>query len=192
VLFPGHQHPALERGEITVALRRWKRPSVRAGGTLRTPVGVLAIDEVERITAEQVTDDDARRAGHPDRASALAAVDGFDGDLFRVRFHRAGDDPRTLLAATPPDDQELGELLAELDRIDRRSRRGAWTRQVLELIETDPETRAPDLAARVGRDTQPFKRDVRRLKELGLTVSYPVGYRLSVRGRAVVDALRGR
>jgi hypothetical protein len=44
----------------------------------------------------------------------------------------------------------------------------------------------------VGRDTQPFKRDVRRLKELGLTVSYPVGYRLSVRGRAVVDALRGR
>ena len=29
-----------------------------------------------------------------------------------------------------------------------------------------------------------FKRDVRKLKELGLTESLPVGYRLSPRGRA--------
>jgi hypothetical protein len=44
--------------------------------------------------------------------------------------------------------------------------------------------RAPDLAAVLGRETLPFKRDVRRLKELGLTISLPVGYELSPRGRA--------
>jgi hypothetical protein len=44
--------------------------------------------------------------------------------------------------------------------------------------------RAPDLAARMGRETLPFKRDVRKLKELGLTESLEVGYRLSPRGRA--------
>jgi ribosomal protein S19E (S16A) len=44
--------------------------------------------------------------------------------------------------------------------------------------------RAPDLAASVGRETKPFKIGVRKLKELGLTESLPVGYRLSPRGRA--------
>jgi hypothetical protein len=41
--------------------------------------------------------------------------------------------------------------------------------------------RAPDLAASLGRETLPFKRDVRKL---GLTESLEVGYRLSPRGRA--------
>lgn len=44
--------------------------------------------------------------------------------------------------------------------------------------------RAPGLAAGLGRETPPFKRDVRRLKELGLTRSLEVGYELSPRGRA--------
>jgi hypothetical protein len=55
-----------------------------------------------------------------------------------------------------------------------------------------PATLAADLAAELGRETQPFKADVRRLKELGLTESLEVGYRLSPRGDAVLCALRGR
>ncbi len=55
---------------------------------------------------------------------------------------------------------------------------------MLELIAENPGVRAPDLAARMGRETLPFKRDVRKLKELGLTESLEVGYRLSPRGRA--------
>ena len=52
-----------------------------------------------------------------------------------------------------------------------------------------PAVRAPELAASFGRETLPFKIDVRKLKELGLTESLPVGYRLSPRGRAVLDRL---
>ena len=48
--------------------------------------------------------------------------------------------------------------------------------------------RAPDLAAQVGRETADFKKDVRKLKELGLTESLDIGYRLSPRGQAVPDA----
>jgi hypothetical protein len=44
--------------------------------------------------------------------------------------------------------------------------------------------RAPDLAASFGRETQPFKIDVRKLKALGLTESLTVGYRISPRGQA--------
>ncbi|WP_225214770.1 hypothetical protein [Cellulomonas avistercoris] len=42
--------------------------------------------------------------------------------------------------------------------------------------------RAPDLAAELGRERDPFKLDVRKLKALGLTQSFDVGYALSPRG----------
>ena len=48
--------------------------------------------------------------------------------------------------------------------------------------------RAPDLAASVGRETLPFKVDVRKLKNLGLTHSLRVGYELSPRGVAFMAA----
>ena len=80
--------------------------------------------------------------------------------------------------------EERAELTKRLDRLDRASRTGPWTATVLDLIAGNPGTRAPDLAAGLGRETLPFKRDVRKLKELGLTESLPVGYRLSPRGEA--------
>ncbi len=55
---------------------------------------------------------------------------------------------------------------------------------VLQTIQARPAVRAPDLAASFGRETAPFKLDVRKLKALGLTISLPVGYRLSPRGEA--------
>ena len=44
--------------------------------------------------------------------------------------------------------------------------------------------RAPDLATSLGRETLPFKRDVRKLKKRGLTISLQVGYAISPRARA--------
>jgi hypothetical protein len=41
-----------------------------------------------------------------------------------------------------------------------------------------------------GRERLEFKRDVRKLKELGLTLSLEVGYELSPRGRAFVRGAR--
>ncbi|HEX5894931.1 MAG TPA: hypothetical protein VFY47_01300 [Thermoleophilaceae bacterium] len=71
-----------------------------------------------------------------------------------------------------------------LARLDAASRHGPWTAAALDLIAERPGTRAPDLAASLGRETARFKADVRKLKELGLTESLEVGYRLSPRGRA--------
>ena len=79
---------------------------------------------------------------------------------------------------------DVDAIDVRLDRLDADSRHGAWTRQVLQVIEALPSTRAPDLAASFGRDTAEFKVDVRKLKNLGLTLSLPVGYQLSPRGEA--------
>jgi hypothetical protein len=171
-------------GEITLALRRWRRPTVKAGGALRTRVGVLAIESVDEIEPEQVTDADARRAGRPDRAALLASLRG-EGRLYRIGFHLAGPDPRIALRERADlSAEERADLDRRLGRLDAASRHGPWTVHVLRTIAERPATRAADLAAQLGREKAPFKADVRKLKELGLTESLEVGYRLSPRGRA--------
>jgi hypothetical protein len=176
-------------GEIDLAFRRWKRPTVKAGGTLRTRAGVLAIEAVEPTSVRAVTAGDARRAGFPSRAELLMSLRP-EGRLYRIEFRRIGDDPRVALReSTEITEPERARLDARLDRMDQ-ARGEPWTRRVLELIAERPETLAADLAASLGREKVPFKRDVRKLKELGLTESLPVGYRLSPRGRAYLARAR--
>jgi hypothetical protein len=171
-------------GDVTLAFRRWRRPTVKAGGTLRTRVGVLAIESVELVDEHDVTDADARRAGAEDREALLARLPG-TGPLHRIEFRVAGPDPRIALRKRSDiSPAERAEIDARLRRLDAASRHGPWTATVLDLIAERPATRAPDLAASLGRETAPFKADVRKLKELGLTESLEVGYRLSPRGRA--------
>ena len=173
-------------GSVTVAFRRWDRPRVRPGGTQRTGIGVIRFDSVERVDPATLTEEDAIRAGVRSLAALLRLLDRRDGaDVYRVEVSLAGDDPRVAL-------REQAELSAEdrraldarLDRMDAARATGPWTREVLRLIAERPGVRAPDLAASLGRETLPFKRDVRKLKELGLTRSLEVGYEISPRGRA--------
>jgi predicted transcriptional regulator len=73
--------------------------------------------------------------------------------------------------------------------MDRARPAGPWTLAVLRMIQDQPAVRAPDLAAQLGRETRPFKADVRKLKELGLTESLDIGYRLSPRGEAFLASV---
>jgi hypothetical protein len=186
VLLPVDALRGIAAGEITVAFRRWKRPTVRAGGTLTTRVGVLAIDAVEPV--DDVDEEGARRAGFPDAAAARARLRP-EGTLYRVTFHLAGPDPRIALrerAELAPD--ELAELRARLARLDRSNPRGPWTDATLRAIAAAPGVRAADLAADAGVERLRWKADVRKLKALGLTESLEVGYRLSPRGAAYLSA----
>ncbi len=187
------KRPVLDRiaaGEVTLAFRRWRRPTVRAGGTLTTPAGVLAVEAVDIVAAGKITEPEALQAGFAGRDDLLASLPATEGELYRIAFRLQGADPRTALRQqdelTPED---WAALRQRLDRMDRAARHGAWTEAVLRLIGERPGTRASDLAARFGRDTAAFKADVRKLKALGLTESLEVGYRLSPRGRALLDRI---
>lgn len=83
---------AIQRGEITLQFRRWTRPSVKPGGTLKTRVGMLRIGRMDEMDPAQVTDADARRAGFADRAAFdkwLASMK--QGPLFhRIEVSYAG------------------------------------------------------------------------------------------------------
>ena len=180
-------------GEVDRAFRRWRRPTVKAGGRLRTAVGVLAITAVDPVDPDAIADDEARRAGFADAAAARATLAGAtDGTVYGVAFRLAGEDPRTALRADDrlePD--AIAEIAAALARTDRRSADGPWTVETLVLVDRHPGRRAAELAVEAGADVARFKRRVRRLKELGLTESLAVGYRLSPRGLRVLHHLRG-
>ncbi len=181
----------IERGEITLAFRRWRRPTVRTGGTLRTARGVVAIDAVKPCLPETLTVRDAKRAGHATLEELFKALDQRrEGELYRIELHWAGADPRIALRATRLTGSERDGVLAKLARLDERSPKGAWTRRVLEMIEAQPGVRAPDLAAQLRWPVPPFKQYVRKLKNLGLTESLEIGYRLSPRGRDALEQLR--
>jgi hypothetical protein len=172
VLFKRRQLDGIAAGTVTLAFRRWERARVKPGTRLRTAVGVVAIDAVREV--DEVTEEEARRAGSASRAEALG--EGRPGRLHRIELHLDGPDPRVALRVGKPTQEDLRRL----------DRMGPWAYEVLRAIDQHPGVRAADLAAGFGREKLPFKADVRKLKELGLTESLQTGYRLSPRGRAVL------
>jgi hypothetical protein len=179
---------AIRAGRVDLAFRRWARPRLRVGTRMRTGIGLVEVTAVDRVTVREITAEDARRAGAASRRDLLAALPRHaERPLFRIGLRFAGPDPRVALREQDDlsDDDRVG-LAGRLERLDRASGHGPWTRATLSSIERRPAIRAPELAEELGRDTAGFKRDVRKLKELGLTESLDTGYRLSPRGRALL------
>jgi hypothetical protein len=187
------QQPFLDgirTGTITLAFRRWRRPSVKAGGTLLTAVGQLHIDSVEPITPGQISEDDARRAGYASRQDLLIELSQrSEGDLYRIALGALEADPRIALRERPATDSEQSQLLRRLHSLDTKAPGGPWTMRTLEVIRARPGVRAADLCASLDQEKDAFKINVRKLKNLGLTESLETGYRLSPRGEAL---LRGK
>ena len=182
-------------GEVTLAFRRWTQPRVKAGTRMRTPSGIVEIDSVAVVEADAVTEDDARAAGFESREAMFRVLNGgrrggrqAEGPIHRIELHYGGPDPRVALREQADlSAADRDQIDARLARLDAASRTGPWTADVLRLIAARPEILAEDLAASRGEERLAFKRRVRRLKELGLTESLEVGYRLSPRGRAYVE-----
>jgi hypothetical protein len=183
VLFPASLWDGLRDGSVTLAFRSWKRPTVKAGGTLITPAGQLAIDSLQVVEPGSITAADAARAGTTldDLHESLGRGEG--RRTYRIEFHRIGDDPRVAARADDElDDTALADLDRHLARLDAASRSGPWTSTVLRVIQRRPATVSTELAAELEVDRAAFKLNVRKLKALGLTESLEVGYRLSPRG----------
>jgi hypothetical protein len=174
VLFKLSQLEGIASGEIDLQFRRWDRPRARVGGRQMTAVGVIAIDDVRK--AKRITRAEARRAGFATPDDVFRALRP-DGDLYRIALHLEGPDPRVALRETIATGDDLAALRAKVERL-------PWAMDYLSTIAEQPEVRAPDLAAAKGLETRVFKTRVRRLKELGLTISLSPGYRLSPRGEA--------
>jgi hypothetical protein len=91
-MFSRDLRDAVARGEITVSIRLWSRPQVKAGGRYTTAGVVIEIDSLEVLPFSAVTDDDVRASGETDREALRdrAAHSGPIKDetlVHRVEFH---------------------------------------------------------------------------------------------------------
>ena len=185
MLISADDFEAIVSGRLDTAFRRWVRPTVKAGGTLTTAAGMLAIDAVDVVALDAVTDEDLTRAGFAARAELDAMIGNRKGTLHRIRLRYVGEDPRAALRETATlsdaDADTIGQTLSRMDGAN------PWVRRTLMLIGERPGHPAQELADEVGVEKLKFKNNVRRLKALGLTESLEVGYRLSPRGQAWLD-----
>lgn len=195
LLFEKRFHALLEDGSVTLTFRRWDRPRVKPGGRYRChPIGVLEVDDVQKVRLDEITELDAQQAGFPTLAELKAYMNagpkgaaGPDTEVFRVALHHAGDGDRVAIALddelSAEDVETISKKLARLDRQE------PWTLETLRIIAEHPQVAARILAKKLGRERDPFKVDVRKLKRLGLTQSFEVGYEVSPRGRAYLKAI---
>ena len=180
----------LRKGKLTTAFRRWAQPRVKPGTRMRTPIGVVEVLSVEPIMEIEITSTDAERAGYASRADLMQNLGSFtDGQLYRVQLKYGGADPRIQLREDDwLSDEDFEALKKKLKAMERQ---GAWINKTLKLIAKNEAVLAEILAGKMKMEKYAFKRRVWRLKELGLTESLDIGYRLSPRGKAFLKRLEG-
>jgi hypothetical protein len=79
-------------GDITLSVRLWTRPRVKAGGRYAVGLGEIEVDAIELVPFAAITEADVRRAGEPDRETLrrrAAHAGPIDDDtlVYRIEFH---------------------------------------------------------------------------------------------------------
>ncbi|MEE2636020.1 MAG: ASCH domain-containing protein [Acidobacteriota bacterium] len=179
-----------KQDDVSLVFRRGRRPTVKTGDTLRPVVGILRLTPVDEVSGSSISADDVPHAEYETPQALRASVANRDGRLYRINVSYAGADPRlTLLEDDAPSEDDLTDGLTTLQLIDTRSRPGLWTKIRLELIARHPRQPAKTLAAALDCEKDCLKPQIRKLKNLGLTVRHERGYSLSPRGQLVLARL---
>ena len=182
MLFTRSDKIDIAAGRKTTTLRRWKRAQARLGGIYNIPpYGAIEVTYLSQMPLREVSGTRLKQAGYTSTEQAAERLKCQPEDtVYCIDFHYAGaaavNQPNTELT----DSATLNALSARLAKLDGSQ---AWTRQTLELIGRHPGQRAAALAVEVSQELPTFKRNVRKLKALGLTSSLETGYCLSPRGR---------
>lgn len=184
MLFKEIHLKGIKSGKVNLAFRKWKKPAVKQGSLLHTSVGMIKINNILSVTQNSITEHDAIQAGYESKTKLLRALRG-EGNIYKIEVSYHSEDPRLKLSAqTKLTDAELEELKIKILRMDKSGKQGAWTTRVLILIMNNPKVHAIELAKRMRVEKEWLKLNIRKLKNLGLTISYAQGgYELSPLGK---------
>ncbi|MFO0549141.1 MAG: hypothetical protein U0271_12190 [Polyangiaceae bacterium] len=184
---------------MKLTFRHWDKPRVVPGHRYRChPIGVLEVKGVERVRVGDISASDAKLAGFDDVASMLAYMAeakplDLETMVYRIALEHAGDGDRIELALEDDLDKDDVKVIREaLRKLDDRSEEGPWTHKTLRQILGEPRVAASKLAPKWKLETPVFKARVVRLKKLGLTQSFEVGYEVSPRGRRYLELVGAR
>jgi len=146
---------------------------------------------ISEVNQENISHKESLRAGYKGLADLTRVLKSIDeGSIYKIRVKYHSADPQIKLREqTELSDKEFDQIILKLERLDKYSRQGKWTINILRAIRDNPKLRAQDLAAKTGKQKDWLKPNIRKLKYLGLTVSHEVGYTISPRGMIILDKL---
>ncbi len=192
MLFKEKHLKGIKSGNITMAFRRWQKAAVKAGSLLNTSIGQIEIRKVETVNENDITDTDAINAGFTDKEELIKTfAQNIKGTIFKisVRYHSA--DPRIKLREqTRISEPQYTDLKNNLERLDNLSKHGRWTKKILLAINDNPGLHASGIAKRTGFEKDWLKLNIRKLKNLGLTISRTIGYEISPLGKFFIGKLK--
>jgi len=191
MLFKQIHLQGIKAGEISIVFRKWIKPRVNKGTLVKTSVGRVEILNINKIDLKNITTKDAIAAGHKDlEAVTKNLTSRKEGDIYKIMVAYHSPDPRIKLRKqTELSEVAFDQIKIKLKKFDKFSRQGDWTLSVLQAIHDYPKLRAQDLSAQIGKQKDWLKPNVRKLKNLGLTISHHPGYILSPRGEIVLEKL---
>src|SRR5262245_35852020 len=139
MLFKLHHFLGIKSGEISLAFRRWEKPNVKEGSTIKNELGVIRVDKIQLIPEDSITRTDAKKAGYDTVALLLKDLNKFPkGSIYKIKLSYHSADPRLeLREKTELSDDEFQKIKTKLDRLDKT--RGPWVLKTLKLIEKYPE-----------------------------------------------------
>ena len=181
----------IQSGKTTLIFRRWKKAGVKKGGTQMTQKGVVGIDDIRVVTEDQITESDAKKAGFKSKDELLAQMYDRDEDIYKIKVHWVGEDPRKALRTNDKLTQkEIDEIIGKLEKFDRDSQRGQLDTT---LPANDPRP-AKHPRSDPRRTDRTHHTDIQTMgpqtKSSRPDRSLRPGYRLSPRGQKVLAALR--
>ncbi len=191
MLFKTIHLDGIKAGTVTLAFRKWQKPTVKTGSLLHTYIGLVKINSIETVDEASITDNDAMKAGFSDKQQLLRSFPANSaGDIYKISVSYHSEDPRIeLREQTVVTSEKIADLKQKLQRLDKHSSHGDWTRKVLLAIRDNPHLHAVGIAKLTGFEKEWLKINIRKLKNLGLTISHIVGYEISPLGKALLEKL---
>jgi predicted transcriptional regulator len=191
MLFKVNHLQGIKEGDISLAFRKWKKPGVISGSLIHTIVGRIEILNIEQVDVAGLTLKESKQAGYQSLDDLKKALESREGILYKIEVRYHSPDPRiSLRNQSNPKPEEISEIIAKLERMDKRGKTSPWTFSVLDSIQRHPKLRAADLAETLEVGKTWLKANVRKLKNLGLTVSHEQGYSLSPLGQVIYQNLK--
>ncbi len=190
MLFKEAHLKGIKSGDVHLAFRKWEKAAVKKGTLLKTAVGLVEIVDITTIDEHKITNNDALHAGFENKDQLLKSLRANDKakiHRINVRFH--SEDPRIELREQNLTSQKFVELNEKLARLDKYSKKGNWTEIILRTIKAHPHMHAIGIARLTHFEKEWLKLNIRKLKNLGLTISHTVGYELSPLGKEFIEKL---
>lgn len=191
MLFKEIHLQGIKTGNVKLAFRKWQKKSVNAGTRIHTSVGLVEVKSIEAISENNINETDAIHAGFASKEHLLQSFPKkSNGIIYRMEVCYHSEDPRIgLRERTSLSEQEFNDILKKLQSLDKHSKKGDWTRQILLTIKDNPNLHAIGIANLTGFEKEWLKLNIRKLKNLGLTISHTIGYELSPKGKVILEKL---